>query len=722
MMTGAGVILGTAAYMAPEQAKGCPADKRSDIWSFGCVLFEMLTGRRVFAGEDVGDMLAAVLRAEPDWTALPRDLPASIRALLEGCLTKDRRQRIADISAALFVISHQATLATASGAPAVAPLAPRAALWRRALPYAAAAIAAAAAGYGAWMLKPAPAAPVTRFSITLPEGQPFTQPNRHLVAMSPDGSRLVYVASERLYLRSLDQLDAAPIVGTEGTGIASPRSPFFSPDGQWIGFWAAGQLKKVSVSGGAPVALCAAQIPFGASWGVDDAIVYGQGGQGIWRVSSNGGAPKNIIKVEAGEQAHGPQVLPDGRTVLFTFAKGGGWEQAQIVAHALDTGQRTVLITGGRDARYLPTGHLVYGLGGTLLAVPFDPGSRQVTDGPVSLLEGVGAAAGVTGAMHFSVSPNGALVYVPASGMSGAAARRTLVWVDRQGREAPLAAPARPYVYPRISPDGTRVALDIADENRDIWVWDLGRGTLTRLTFDPTLDRQPVWTPDGRRIIFSFNRAGPPNLFWQGADGTGAAERINESLNDQCAMAVSPAGARLVLRSLEPSVDLLVLALTGERRMQPLVATPFIEQNAEISPDGRWLAFEADNSGRSEIYVRPFPDAAIGQWQVSTEGGTESLWSRDGAELFYRAPDGAVMRVPVERGSTWVAGTPTQLLAGRYYAGQEGVVLFRTYDIAPDGRRFLMIKEADEPQQAAAQRIVVVENWLEELKRRVPLP
>ena len=505
-MTQAGMILGTAAYMAPEQAKGRPADKRSDVWAFGCVLYEMLAGRRVFQGEDVSDTLAAVLRAEPDWTALPRDVPGSIRALLEGCLTKDRRQRIADISATLFVINHQARLAAGIEAPLVPPHAPRKPLWRRALLYAAAvAVTAAGAGYAAWTLKPPPVRSVTRFSITLPGGELFTNSNRHLVALSPDGTRLAYAANNRLYLRALDQLDASPIRGTEAISTLSSRSPFFSFDGQWIGFWAGGQLRKVPVNGGAPVTLCAAENPLGASWGSDDTIAFGQGGAGIWRVSANGGNPEHVVKLDAGQRALGPQILPDGRTMLFTL--GTGTAPPQIVAQSLDTGARTMVINGGTDARYLTTGHIVYALRGTLLAVPFDPESHQVRGGPVPLVEDVLIAAG-TGVAHFSVAANGALAYVPGF---AEAIRRTLVWVDRQGREEPIAARPRPYLYPRLSPDGTQIALDIAEENRDIWVWDLARRTLMHLTIDPTPDRAPVWTSDGRRLIFSSERAGTSN-------------------------------------------------------------------------------------------------------------------------------------------------------------------------------------------------------------------
>jgi serine/threonine-protein kinase len=434
-----------------------------------------------------------------------------------------------------------------------------------------------------------------------------------------------------------------------------------------------------------------------------------------------------------GESAHGPQLLPGGRAVLFTLATGGDWNEAQIVVQSLDSSERKVVLRGGRDARYVETGHLVYGRSGTLLAVPFDLGRLEVTGGPVTLVESVRDSGGLTGAMHFSVSGDGkSLVYVP--GRSAF----TLVWVDRQGREDPLKAPPRIYFYPRLSPDGTRVALDTRDQESDIWIWDLARETLTRFTFDPGEDTHPVWTPDGQRVLFRSLRAGPGNLFWQAADGTGAVERLTESPTNQMASAVSPDGTRLVFREENATTgeDLMVLALVWGQRAQspspgvgglgrsatsdvrPLVQTTFNELNGEISPDGRWMAYQSNESGQNEIYVRPFPDANSGRWPVSTGGGTRPLWARSGKELFYLGPSGAVMSTSVEGGSTFRAGNPTRLFEGPYslYAGAPG----RTYDVSLDGQRFLMIKVAGPDGTSAPTSIVVVQNWTEELKRLVP--
>jgi len=412
----------------------------------------------------------------------------------------------------------------------------------------------------------------------------------------------------------------------------------------------------------------------------------------------------------------------------------------------LRTGTHKILVRGGSHAHYLPSGHLVYGVGGTLRAVAFDLERLETLGTPTPVLSQVVTTP--FGAADFDVARDGTLVYV-SGGVQAIA--RTLVWVDRQGREEPIKAPVRACTFPRLSPDGTRIALDIRDQENDIWIWDFGRETLTRFTFDAGLDRVPVWTPDGRRVLFTSERAATPNnIFWQAADGTGAAQRLTQGPNPQFPSSVSPDGARLVLRDVAAAPDLVMLALDTERpsirsassgstvstvesstdsgrgepveprRLQPLVQTPYTEQNGEISPDGRWLAYESNNSGQNEIYVRPFPNVDSGLWQVSTGGGTRPLWARNGQELFYRSPPGAVMSVRIERGATWAAGTPTKLFEGRYFVG--GGFFARTYDVAPDGRRFLMIKlgGGGSDETAAPPSLIVVQHWFEELKRLVP--
>ena len=411
----------------------------------------MLTGRRIFRGDDVTDVLVAVLSKEPDWTALPAATPPAIHRVLRRSLERDRRRRLADIADARLELDEALIAPAIEAVPAAGP---RAALWRRLmLPIGSAVVAASLAGWVAWTMKPAVSGPVTRFRSRCLQATGSSQSNR-LVTSWPcrqmaHASRTC--ANGRLYLRMRDQLPAVAI--TEGV------SPFFSSDGQWLGFWQEGQLKKVSVNGGAPIVLCASAIPFGASWASDDTILYGQGPGGIWRVSAAGGTPENLVKVNAGERAHGPQLLPGGRAVLFTLGQGGeGWDDAQIVVQSLDGGARRVVVAGGTDARYLPTGHLVYALRGSLLALPFDVGRLEVTGGPVPLVDDVAqSVGGVTGAAQFAVSGDGTLVYVPASSLSVAATAR-FVWVDRMGHEEPVSAPPRLYLVPRLSPDGGRVA------------------------------------------------------------------------------------------------------------------------------------------------------------------------------------------------------------------------------------------------------------------------
>jgi serine/threonine-protein kinase len=526
-----------------------------------------------------------------------------------------------------------------------------------------------------------------------------------------------------LVVRSLDQLDARLL-----TGISGIRSPFISPDGHWIGFFEgnAGELKKVSILGGPPITLCKyVGNPTEASWGADDTIIFATNdpATGLLSVPAGGGDPKVLTKPDTahGEADHSmPFILPGGRAVLFTIiVQGQPIDNAQIAVLDLKSGQKKTLIRGGSDARYVDTGHLVYAVAGTLRAVRFDLARLDVTSDAVPVVEKVVMSA-TTGAADFALSGNGTLVYAPGGVAFGPI--RSLTWVNRQGREEPIKAPPRAYVFPRISPDGARVAFDIRDQENDIWVWDLKRETLARFTFDPSIDRFPVWTPDSRRIIFSSNRGGGlnPNLYWQAADNTGTIERLTTSTNMQNPVSISPDGSRLLFVEVGGTTnqDIGMLTINSARKSEiaPLIQTTFNELNAEVSPDGRWVAYQSNQTGAFQVYVQPFPRVDTGRWQVSTAGGTRPLWARSGRELFYES-NGSLMAVTVQAaGSIFNAGNPIKLfdLAGLYYLGDAG----RTYDVAADGR-FLMIKQPiTQNSNAASPTLVVVEHWTEELQAR----
>jgi serine/threonine-protein kinase len=725
MMTGMGVILGTAAYMSPEQAKGRPADKRSDIWAFGCVLYEMLTGKRTFDGDDVSDVLATVLKGEPDWGAIPRDVPAHVTEIVRKCLAKDRKARIPDISVVRFLLNDAPSAAPVPTAAMIPPRSVAGARFRAAAMSIVSLVLGAGVTWIATHRAPPKLQPV-RFSVVPPPSAPFfAQGFFRNLAISPDGANLVYVASGggaasgHLMLRPIDQLNAVPLRGSDNAGF-----PFVSPDGHWVGFFAGGlngELKKVAITGGPPITLCRFQgAARGASWGADDTIVFATSdlATGLMSVPAAGGEPKVLTKPDAahGEQDHVfPAWLPDRRSVLYTVLIGPTIDTAQVAVLDLETGQRTTLIRGGSDAQYVHTGHLVYASAGTLRAVRFDLARRAVLSDPEPVVEQVTMLA--TGAADFGISEQGTLAYV--TGGPAILAARSLVWVNRQGRQEPIDAPPRPYFFPRLSPDGTRVALDIRDQENDIWIWEFARKTLTRLTADPAVDSNPVWTPDGRRIAFSSARAGVQNLFWQAADGTGAAERLTTNLAPHLPNSFSPDGKTMIFTEMnsKTGADLMQLHLDGSSKAEPLIQTNFVESNGEVSPDGRWIAYQATESGQNEVYVRPFPKVDGGRWQISTGGGSLPAWSRNGRELFYYDPNTTMMAVPVQTSPGFSAGNPSKLFSGRWYALQAG----RTYDVSPDGQRFLMIKATTlGDQNTPSAPINVVVHWTEELKRLVP--
>jgi serine/threonine-protein kinase len=736
MMTGVGMILGTAAYMSPEQARGKTVDKRADIWAFGCVLYEMLTGKRAFTGDDISDTLANVLKAEPDWNELPADVSARVRLTMRACLQKDPKQRIGDVQSIRLALEG----AFETAAPQTVALASvRQGRRLAVLTGLVVGVAAATAAFVWIATRPVEPTPprVSRLPIATSPATALTVngADRDLATV-PDGTRLVYVGNNgtQLLVRALDAIEPVAIF----TG--APRGPFVSTDGQWIGFVDnSRQLKKIAVTGGPAITVATLDGTGGrgATWGPDDTIIFATPylTSGLQQVKAGGG-PTNVLTHPdhtQGEADHlWPEWLPGGRAVLFTItAQRGGLAAAQVAVLDLETGARKILVRGGSHAHYVSSrqsssergaresGYLIYAAANELRAVPFDLAGLETKGTPVPVISDVQMTA--SGGVDAVVARDGTLSYV-SGGRSGLVAERTLVWVDREGMETPVPAPPRSYVHARISPDGRRVALFINDQDQDIWLLELDRAGLTRVTIGVSTESSPTWMPDGRRLVFASNRDGVSNLFWQAADGSGSVERLTESPIRQTVTAMSPDGKRLVLTETHPNtgMDVMVMQMDEPRRVIPLVQSPFDEGNGRISPDGRWLAYEANDSGRTEVHVRPFPAVDSGHWQVSTSGGSQPLWTRNGQELVFLSLSGSLMRVGVTSGASWASTTPTLVLKEGYYTGPRGAVSV-TYDAARDGQRFLMIKEGGPSEEAESlPRLILVQNWLEELKRLVP--
>ena len=601
-----------------------------------------------------------------------------------------------------------------------APLWPRLAL----AGVAALAIGAAVAVTGSWLTRPA-APRITRTNIVAvgPAALTINGSDRDLV-ISPDGSRVVYVGNNgtQLFVRALDALEPVAIA----TGQI--REPFVSPDSQSVGFVEGlNTLKKVAISGGPSIQLTILDgAPQGATWLPDDTIVFAtnNASTGLQRVSANGGTPAVVTRPDhqRDEVDHlWPEVLPGGGVVLFTItARTGGPDNASIAALDLRTQTTTILVRGGLDAHYVDSGHLVYVASGTLRAVPFDLGRLAVRGPAVPVVPRLVTTR--PGSGEFAVA-HGTLVYVDVTAGSQSARARTLVWVDRAGKEERIAAPTRSYEGPRISPDGKQIALAITDQESDIWVWDLDRsGDLRRLTFDPGVDTFPVWTPDSHRIVYSSQSGGPLNIWRKAVNETEPAERLTTSANNQWPTSVSSDGTEVVLTELTPTMmsrGLMRLALDGSHRVTTLLQTPFDNSRGVISPDSHWLAYESNSTGQFEIWVRPFPNTSADQHPISTSGGTRPLWAHSGKELFFLGADGALMRVPVEATTTtWRNGTPTKLLEPRYYTG--GGNPNHSYDVSLDDHRFLMIKAAIADPTTVPPNIIVVQHFDEELKRLAP--
>ena len=730
-LTAKGSIVGTLQYMAPEQLEGKEVDARTDIFAFGAVVYEMATGKRAFEGKSQASLIAAILEREPPaMSSLQPMTPPALDRVVKRCLAKDRDDRWQTTRDLEVELKWAAEAGSHVGlAPTAATKGFRTFGWRTLiLSVGALLLVAAFTGISVWNLKPSLTQPVSRLVVTLPPGQQLAGlDNGPAVAISPDGTHLAYVArqggTQQLYLRSMDSLEGKAIPGTEGA-----VDPFFSPDGQWIGFFAGAKLKKISVNGGAALTLGDAAYSGGASWGSQGMIAFTPSAiSALQQLPETGGTPQPLTHLDGAQRSHRwPDLLPGGKAVLFAAGPTAvTFTNAQVAVQSLNTGERRNLIQAGMYPRYASSGHLVYAQGGSLMGVPFDSQRLEVTGTAIPVVEGV-LQSPVTGAAQYTISATGSLAYVP-GGVQ--AMQLSLVWVSRNGEEQRLAAPGHAYFQPRISPDGRRVAVGITESESQVWLYDLSRDTLTRFTFEGNYNPVPVWTPDGKRITFESNKEGVPNLFWQLADGSGGLERLNTSENIQIPCSWSPDGKLLAFMGVNSTtgLDIWVLrmgdtapgsgqvpsATSGQvRKAQPFLQTPFNEGAADFSPDGRWLAYISDESGRYEVYVQPYPGPG-GKWQISTEGGTEPAWNRNGRELFYRSGD-KMMAVEVTTQPAFAAGKPRMLFEGRY---QPSPVQSTNYDVSPDGQRFLMLKPTE---QAAPTQINVVLNWFEELKRKVP--
>jgi serine/threonine-protein kinase len=728
-MTGLGVVLGTAAYMSPEQAKGRPVDKRADVWAFGAVLYEMLTARRCFEGDDVSDTLASILRATPDWSALPPDTPPAIKRLLRRCLDKDVRSRLSDMAMVRLELRDADTEPRDAPAAAIVT-APKPSRLRTIAPYGAAALAALIAGAAVWRLRqPADVPqPVTRFSIVLPDQIRMTPSARTPLAISPDGTRLVYAANERLYIRATDQLGAMEVAGTAASSAPFVNSPFFSPDGQWLGFWHQGQLRKVAVGGGATVTICEAGIPpVGVEWAPDGRILWGAGPAGILAVPANGGTAAPLVSIQSGERAISPQLLPGGEWLLFVlFPPGASADQGQIVVQSRTGSERRVIVQGVRDARYAESGHLIYLRGNALLAEAFDRKRLAVSGGPVPVVDGVANASSASPAGFFVVSSTGTLFYQPGTGSGGTTSK--LVQLARDGTRAPLGDVAGMSWFPRFSPDGSRIAFGVSASGEvgdpsDLWVLDVKRGARTRVTFTANNRFYPIWTRDGTRLTHADASTATNRVVQTAADGSGTAETLIELGPRSFPSSWSPDGRVLALYTTGPTGtrDLVILPMDATpRKPTPLVATPFEERGAIFSPDGRWIAYVSNKSGQNDIYARPYPGPGT-EITISVGGGQEPVWAPSGKELFYRH-GGSLFAVRVDAtASSLTVGTPTRLFEDPYRLDTGGAAGgMANYDIAPDGRHFVMIEEPKSTSAATQATLNVVVNWFEELKRRAP--
>ena len=714
-----GVILGTAGYMSPEQAKGRAADKRSDVWAFGCVLFELLTGKRAFEGEDITETLAAIVRGEPDWAALPAGLPAPVRELVERCLIKNRNERLADMSVVRYLLSDRTISGSMTASASASSVAPPMSNRSRGLgwPVVAGLVAISILGTAGAMqlMKPAVAGSVagalTRLSIPLPEGDQLAFASQAPITISPDGSTIVYAAirggTSMLFSRALSESEPRAIVGTEGA-----KSPFFSPDGRWIGFFAQGKLKKVTTDGGASQVIADAADARGGAWSTRDVIYFAPVNTSpILGVSASSGAvtPATTLDQARGEISHvWPHVTSDGSTLLFTARSGPGNDERRIVAVNLSNSERRDLVQGGASPRLALNGYLTYGRLDTLFAVPWATSQHDLSGGvPVASPEHPRSEN--EAGSDYAISDTGTLVYLAGGPLR---LKNRIVWVDRAGKSVALPLTEKEYEGVAISPDGRQAIVQVLEGTIGQWMLDLGRQTVTPLLVSGGSRQAPVWTVDGKRIIYRYTKDGFRNLYWRAADGTGAEERLTtESGVVQTPTSVSPDGKWLVFseggRGSSGAPWLLSLERGADRTPRRFLPEDEFGSDGQVSPDGRWLAYASLVSGRSEVYVRPFPGPGARR-AVSDIGGDMPRWSRDGRELFVTSANEKVFSIAVQPDGGFSA--PRLLFAGNFKPSSNSNT---NYDVTRDGR-FLFIEQSR--AQNSVTQIEVVLNWFSQLR------
>jgi Serine/threonine protein kinase len=713
-ITEKGTVVGTFQYMSPEQVEGKDLDGRSDIFSLGAVLYEMVTGKKAFEGKSQLSVASAILEREPQAIDSVKPLtPPTLDHTIRRCLAKDREERwqtAKDLALELKWVAENGRLdlpTSSVQAQRTRATTTRALVWGGA-----SLLLAAFAGLSGWMVKPVPSPAVSRAVITLPPGQTLASLDENAIALSNDGTQLAYVAlqggMQQIYLRSMDSSQPRAIPGTEGAS-----SPFFSPDGQWLAFFAEQKLKKVSLTGGGVITLGDVTNPHGGSWSNQGTIAYSSLPVGpLQQTPEAAAAPRPLTHLEKGEVSHrSPEFLPGGKSLLFMAGTSSfNWgEEAHIVAQQGNNDRRE-LITGAVSPRYATTGHLLYAQGGNVLAAPFDAQRLAITGPAAPLVEGV-LQSRITGASQYAISNTGSLAFI-SGGMR--TDFRKLVWVDRNGKEQPVAAPVRAYLFPRLSPDGKHVAVGITEETTQVWSYDLDRETLTRITFEGNQSLNAVWSPDGKMLAFRSHRAASDGIYVERADGSGESQGLMTSDLAKIPMSWSPDGKELAFMEISSATgfDLWVLSVS-DRKPKLFLQTPFNESAPRFSPDGRWLAYVSNESGRYEIYVQAYPGPGS-KLQISTDGGTEPVWNPNGRELFYRSGN-KMMAVDVVSQAGFTASKPRVLFQGRFLPTP---ATSPNFDVSRDGRRFVMV-EAAEPEEQGPTQINIVFNWFEELKRRV---